>query len=288
MPALPKEISDDPRYRAVSARRDEAARRARASRSAYRLLTAAFVVSTAVAAVGSGLALYGMQPPPEISAALHRWVADSTHRTPILFVVALALGAAAFAQHRLRAASFGKEWATQRGEAEAQRRERERLALKIGHERGPEALREAGREFGRFLDRQIEYHRASADRHRASSRSLGLAAAALAAIVAVAGGLAALNDGMVVVLVALVGVCAPALVAAVKSWSEATSDVQRAELHALTWDRLVAEQARMPEFTAAVEAGDLAAALGHAERVLEALERDTSEFRQIRTTTSAP
>lgn len=288
MSALPREISDDPRYRALSARRDEAARRARASRSAYRMLTAAFVVSTAVAAIGSGLALYGMEPPQDISAALHRWVADPSHRRPLMFIVALALGGAAFAQHRLRSASFDREWTTQRAEAEAHRRERQRLALRIGHERGPDAFREAGRDFERFLDRQIEHHRASADRHRSASRSMGVLAAVLAGIVAVAGALAALSDGLVVVLVALVGVCAPALVAAVKSWSEATSDVQRAELHALTWDRLVAEKARMPEFMAAVEAADLDGALSHAERSLQVLEQDTSEFRQIRSATPSP
>lgn len=288
MPALPREISDDPRYRALSARRDEAARRARAARSAYRVLTGLFVASTAVAAIGGGLTLYGMEPPQDISAALHRWVADPAHRAPILVVVALALGAAAFARHRLRATTFGREWATHRAEAEVHRRERQRLALRIGHERGPEAFREAGREFESFLDDQIEHHRASADRHRSSSRSLGLVAAAMAAVVAVAGGLAALRDGAVVLLVALVGVCAPALVAAVKSWAEATSDEQRAELHALTWDRLIAEQARMPEFAAAVEAGDLDAALAHAERVLEVLAQDNSEFRQIRAAAPAP
>ena len=282
MPPLPNEIVDDPRYRALTTRRDEAARRARGAQSSYRWLTRAFIAATAVSAIGSALTLYGMETPGSISAALHAWVSDAGNRRVLLLLVAAALALAAFAQHQLRTSAHGDEWTRARGEAERHRLERERVALRIGHERGPAAFREAGLGFQRFLEGQIRHHRDSADRHRASSRSLGLLAAAMAAVVALAGGLAAAGNGTVVIAVALIGVCAPALAAALKSWSEATGDVQRAELHAITWDNLVAEQGRMPELMAAVDAGDLDAALGHAERVLKILENDNLEFRELR------
>ena len=198
-----------------------------------------------------------------------------------MLLQALCLGVAGYCAHLLGAREPGRRWIEHRLKAEDGRQRMARLVLTIGHEKGPDVFRNAGDWFIVFIDDQLHHLEGSAERRDRARGSLASVGALLASLMALTAALASLSQQWVIVLVAFAGVCAPALIAAVKSWGEATADAQRAELHAATWSSLNQIRRDVAAFRAAVEAHDLDASLAYADKVFAVLRQDHAGFAAV-------
>ena len=98
---------------------------------------------------------------------------------------------------------------------------------------------------------------------------------------AVAGALSGLANALVLAAIGLIGVAAPAAAAAVQSWTEATAEAKREQLHAATEMELVNVMADANDFSGAISTNDLAGALAFAERVFEVLRKDHQAFADL-------
>jgi len=118
--------------------------------------------------------------------------------------------------------------------------------------------------------------------HDRSAFVLALAGAILAGVTSLAAVLGGMDSKTVFALLALLGVCAPALVAALISWSESSADAYRAELHHRTWLALNSLRADQATFDAALEGNDLDGAMQYVNQVFEALRQDHVGFAEKR------
>lgn len=276
---LPPEIVEDPRWRRLAETRERDAAAARAAQRSYLRLTTTTIVSTAAAAILGGLVLYGVETDPAPDhRLLVRLLADGHLRTGLVVVQGLCLAAAAAGGALLGARDPRTRWVEARLRAEDGRLRLAERALRLGHERGPEAFRAAGDWFESFVESQRGHLRRSADRRDRAARRLALAAALLAGLGALAAALTGLQAGLIVVAVAIFGVSAPALVSAVQSLGRERADARRAKLHERSWRALTALLERTPEFRASVAAADLEGALAYAEAVFDVLRRDHAGF----------
>ncbi|MEM9303393.1 MAG: DUF4231 domain-containing protein [Pseudomonadota bacterium] len=282
MPDLPPSVIDDPEYQSVHKRREKAATDARAAQQKFFRFTGAFVVATAVAAICSGLILYGIDVPPDSADPVLGSMASELSRQWLLFLTAVSLAIAAFCSHLLGVSKFGNRHRENRLEAEILRFERERVALKVAHRIDPEAFKSAGESFRAFVERQEKYLSDAAQKNRKSAYSATVVAAVLAALAAAAGALGSLENKVILAAIAFLGVCTPALGAAVESWSQATGDTQRADLHEQSWKDLVAVRSEEADLNNAIEHQDLDAALAYAEKVFAVLAADVQEFVRLR------
>ena len=166
--------------------------------------------------------------------------------------------------------------------AEHLRLELQKLALELGHELGPDQFRQAGDGFVAFSKGQRDWLQKNSEVRQHRSESLTVVAAAVAGIMAFAAAVSALKYEAVLAVVALLGVCTPALIAALKSWSEATLDRERAALHEKSRAALNDILGDQKTFDQAIDASDLAAASAYAERVFEVLRADHQGFAEGR------
>jgi hypothetical protein len=285
---LPKSILDDPRYRSIRERREKYAAEARQAQARYRRLTKGFIAASLAAAVVGGLVLYGIDLTPRTDgperpgAALHGLVSDQNVRPFLLFLQAIAVGAAGFFAYVLNAQDFARTWCDYRARAEELRQQSALLALEIGHAQGPEEFRAAGRSFVVDLaEGQIAYLARAAASHGTRSIRLSVLGGAIIAIGVAAPILATAGLPSLVLVGALAAIVTPALLSGLKSWSEATAGVERKRLHDATFDLLQAARARQGELDAAIGAHDLEAAKAYAGLVFEALQTDVDGFLKI-------
>jgi len=281
MTDLPPDITNDPRYRRVHDERERSAAEARGSQAFHLRTTRIFILATAAAAITGGLLLYGIEAKADPSRWLVDQLANGTVKITLAVVQGLCLAAAAGSGYILGARDPRKRWIEARLRAEEGRLLLASRALTIGHALGPDAFRKAGAWFADFIEEQRGHLDASARRRDRSALRLVFLGAILAGLAALAGGLAGIDQSFVVVLLAVFGVSAPALVAAVESWGKAAADAKRAELHAGSWSALSALLDDLPAFEAAVQANDLGAATAFAERVFEVLRRDHAGFAAV-------
>lgn len=282
MTDLPSEIAEHPRYVHLKDEREIAASRAREAQGSFRKMTRGFVIGTALAAIAAGLVLYGIEEnPEEASDQLIRWLAIPWVRVTLQSIQALGLFAAAFCGGMLAVRKYSDTWVENRLKAEEGRLDLQKLALELGHEAGGSSFEAAGHSFIAFAKAQLQYLKDRGTKHDRAAGLGAVAGALLAGLAALGGVIGGIQNVTLVALVALLGVCTPALVSALSTWSNATRDAARARLHDANRAALSTVLADQREFDAAIAANDLAGALAYAERVFAVLRADHSEFGKI-------
>lgn len=286
MSKLPEEIRTDPRFSTRSEARERHAQKARTAQSLFFRYSILFVLSTLVAAVCAGLLLYGIEATPDqpTNTTLADFLAQKTWNMPLLVLQALSLALAAFCGHMLKVRDYNRAWTESRLDAEDGRLALQKIALEIGHAMSPQMFRAAAEAFKGFLDGQMEHLDKSSKRHDKAAGNLAFWGALIAALAALGGVLGGLENKTVLILVALLGVCTPALVAALKATSDASAAAIRAELHRETWDKLNTVKGDLNTFDDAVSQNDLGAVQAFAERVFEPLRADHTGFAATRKT----
>lgn len=280
---LPDSIAKNPRYSALEELRAVAGKEARAAQSSYRRLTGLFVLSTAIAGICSALILYGIEAKPDQSSnVILQWVHAPLIRTCLFLFQGGCLAAAAFSAHQLSGQNYSSIWTSRRLEAEEGRLLLQQMALEIGHENGPGDFQSAGRSFNDFTLGQINYLKNRMTRHARSASRLSVAGGGLAGLAALAAAISSLEQRTVLILLAFIGVCTPALTVALKSWSEATFDGDRAELHRRNWASLTEVFGERAQLEQAIANDDLDGALAYTKGVFDVLRADHAGFRKIR------
>jgi len=165
--------------------------------------------------------------------------------------------------------------------AENARLRMQRASLIVAHRIGSEEFMLTGKCFSDFVEGQIKHLDASTTRHALSARRIAIAGSAVAGLTGLASGLSGLGSALVVAFVALVGVCAPALVTATNSWSAASKNDQRASLHNSTLVKLEDLHGRQRELHSATGDGDLPRSLQYVDEILKILLIDVEMFRMI-------
>ncbi len=283
MTDLPPPVMRSPRIQAQIAVREQAAALARRAQSAYRRLTALFVLATAFAAICSGLILYGIEASPQADSD---WLLRFAHapqvRTTLFVVQAVGLGVAAFCAYLLGARRHDQIWTRYRLEAEEGRLRLAALALELGHAQGPAEFQATGQAFLAFVHEQLDYLQTRVSAHDRSHRWISVGGAALAAIAALSSALASIENRSILAMIALIGVCTPALANALRAWSQSADDGTRGDLHRASWVALNLLYGERAEFEQAVAQHDLAGASRYADRVFDILRQDHLGFATIR------
>lgn len=281
MTELPVKIREDARFSRLYRLREHDAAIARRAQARFRRLTGQIILGTAAASVAGGLVLYGMEAEPDESRWLVDKLARTDTRTALLIVQGGFLALAAYAGYVLGERRPGERWVVHRLRAEDGRLELARRALKIGHELGPNVFRQVGEWFISFVEGQRDHLRDATDRRDRAAESLAVLGAVLTGVLALAGAIAGIRQEVVVVFIAILGVCSPALVAAIQSWRGAVQDQKRAALHDSSWRALNQLGEREPEFQAAIDASDFDSAMAYVEEIFSVLRKDHAGFASI-------
>ena len=283
---LPKEISESPQYESIVARRQIFADRARKAQLAFRTYTIVFIIMTAVAAIASGLVLYGIEvaevaevaeaPSPMLLEAVRTgWV-----RTTLIWIMAISLAVVSFCEFMNQSRNYGKRHVENRVKAETLRWERERVALRLGHTRG--VLKGAAQNFLAFIDEQIRHASMSTRRFSSIAWMSAILGAVLSAVAAFFGAIGIVKNPSVIAYVALAGVCIPAITAAVKAWAEFEGGSRRMDIQTSTHEKLLEKKGESQRFRDAVEANDIDAASAYQEEVIDILKADLDGFIDVR------
>jgi hypothetical protein len=263
------EILADPRVATIAALRADNAARARKAQADHRRYTIGFVIATGLAAISGALVLYGAGGEPEasptdISQTLFAWLSARPLRSALFALQATSLGLAAFAGYKLRSVGGEGDWFKERRAAELGRADLYDAIMKIGAKKGPAFERAA---FAGFLDKQLDgqirYYAGAEARHGVQATRTATIGASIAALVAAGGataGISGAGSDVWVALAAGIGVVAPILVNAVRSWQEATFDREKAERYRTAKELLMRLKAESAEAAQALAQGDSAPA----------------------------
>lgn len=245
-------------------RREASAIAAKAQKDFKRLSLVA-IFGAAIAALSSGLLLYGAgsdasapapavtqaAPAPASTAApgigaapdtvergLVRWVKQ--HRTSIMVIQVIFLLAASIAAAVLSGQKLVERWAENRNKAEAMRQEIFSVILNKAHEMVPAPL--AAPDLGNPISQALEFFRRYQHelqirfygkgfaRHEGWAAKLTWLTAALAGLAAVTGVIAGLG-GSAVILSAFLGIAVPILLSAAQSWRATSRDSDKADAY---------------------------------------------------------
>src|SRR4051812_33010407 len=219
-----KIILNDPKVTGVDRRRQQSSREAASAQRWFRRLGMTVVVGSAVAALASGLLLYGSGPGEApaggVQPSLVGWVRHKM--AAITIVQVIGLFAATAAGVVLAARDYGRVWTEARRKAESDRIGLLEAIVDLAAEApgtGPDSrLRQALEFFRRYqLDLQIGYYTRRAHQLMARDTRAVWAAAALAGVAAVTGALGVLGQSFAVVA-AFLGIAVPILLSATRSW----------------------------------------------------------------------
>ncbi|MEP4195695.1 MAG: hypothetical protein ABJL99_08680 [Aliishimia sp.] len=282
--SLPASISQHVRIVSLTQGRERNAAMARSAKSKFHCSIQSFVVATLIAAIAGGLLLYGIEATEgePTNTALADFLAKDQWRTPLLILQALSLGIAAFCGHLASVRGFEKVWIKNRLLAEEGRLDLQRAALEIGHENSPEDFVHASDAFKDFVNSQLSYLEKAQEKSDALSGWLAVWGAIIAGASALAAAIGGLDNKTVLILIALLGVCTPALVVALRSFSDASAAKERTKLHAHTWHELNKIRGEMTAFDDAITAHDLDVALAYVENVFDVLRADHKGFAAVR------
>ena len=214
--------------------RSEASRIAAGAQSWFKRLSAAAVISTAVATLTSGLLLYGAGS--EASAAtvvegLVRWVKDNNPY--ILWIQIVTLFVSALVASVLASQNYAERWQEQRNRAELLRRQIFDEVLTLAKAKVPNLLGAAdpgnpiaqALEFFRRYEHelQITFYRTASTRHARVATRLSWLTAVLAGLAAITGALSGFG-GSALVASAFLGISVPILLSAAQSWRASSRD----------------------------------------------------------------
>lgn len=281
MTELPESITGHSEFQAANKEQKRFGTDARHQQASYKLNIKMLIISTAVSAIVGGLLLYGMEADAEGDEGLVKFIAGDVVQSLLVGLQAIALGIAGYAGFFLGRHNPKDAWIRSRIKAEDYRLRRAKCVLELSHAVNEDTFRTAGAWFSEFVERQDNHLKTSAALRANSSRSYVVVGGVLAGAVALAGGLAGLQLKFVAVLIAMLGVCAPALVSAINSWAAASADDARADLHNHSLTLLRDVSASETVFKKAIEDHDLPGALAYADRVFEVLRADHRGFAEI-------
>ena len=165
--------------------------------------------------------------------------------------------------------------------AENLRLEKEAAALEIAHAQSSADFAVAGVCFLEFATGQKDYLRSRRIIARKAHSKLAVIGAIVVAIAAAGTVLGGIDSPWVLACIGLIGVAAPAISAAVKSWSEATVEKERAALHKATGDQLADLLGEAQRFSDAVTSNDLDAAMVYVAQVFDILRQDHKGFADL-------
>lgn len=284
MTSVPGFIAADPRYKSLSDQREDVARDARRAQAAYKRFTRGFLVAGAVAAVAGGLVLYGIDGSPGAASGdkSFAFLTSGPAQAVLRSVQALAVAAAAFCALVLNNQDYPQRWRQKRQRAEELRHERAIAALETGHRQGPDAFKEAGNYvYDDLVEGQITYLSGAIKVHETSSFRFTVLSGLIMAIGIGAPVLAQAGVRLFLLIGSLAAILTPALLAGLKSWSEATASGERSRLHEATRDLLYEVAGKRADLDAALDANDLDAAKEYARLAISALRADVDGFMDI-------
>ncbi|MEM9388060.1 MAG: hypothetical protein AAGA68_23595 [Pseudomonadota bacterium] len=274
----PASVARDIRYTRVYRVRESFARDARVAQKQYLRLTRAFIVTTALAAITGGLLLYGLEAEEDPGRPVVSLLAAQGIQLSLVVLEALCLAVAGYCGYVLGELDPRSRWKTRRLKTEEYRLLLASRVLELGHAAGPEDFCSAGDWFLAFFEGQLGYLEDSKDRHHRTVSTLIIFSGLLAGLLALATALTGFDNSVVVVAVALLGVVAPAIASALRSWGEATASKRRAKFHEESWLQLMELSDRVPAFEAALAGHDLDGAQRFANQVFRVLRRDHEGF----------
>ena len=258
-----KMILSDPKVTGIDARRRRSSGEAASAQRWFKRLGVAVVVGSAVAALASGLLLYGSGssdvPDGEVQQGLVGWV--RSNMTVITAVQVIGLFAATAAAAVLATRDYGRIWTEARRKAESDRIGLLEAIIDLAAEApgtGPDGrLRQALEFFRRYqLDLQIGFYTKRADQLTASDTRTVWMAAALAGIAAVTGTLGALGQSFAVIA-AFLGIAVPILLSATRSWRTMSQNAEKAGSYAAARDALEAIRQDLGKVQASADQGDV-------------------------------
>jgi hypothetical protein len=280
-----KMILSDPKVTGTDARRRRSSDEAASAQRWFKRLGVAVVVGSAVAALASGLLLYGSgsgdAPADSVQQGLVGWV--RRNMTAITAVQVIGLFAATAAAAVLAARDYGRIWTEARRKAESDRIGLLEAIMDLAAEApgtGPGGrLRQALEFFRRYqLDLQIGFYTRRADQFTASDTRTIWAAAALAGIAAVTGTLGALGHSFTV-LAAFLGIAVPVLLSATRSWRTINQNAEKAASYAAARDALEAIRQDLRKAQASADQGDIEAVRHYVARVHEVMRVENGAWR---------
>jgi hypothetical protein len=240
-----REVLKDAEIEQVAERRARSSRRAAAAQRTFQWLGTSIVWGSAVAALASGLLLYGSGTGQATSTAADPAIMVWAHQNLGAITIAQVIGlfTAAVASAVLAAKDYGQLWTDDRRRAEA---DRIRLfdvvfAKTIAKDPGTGAggaLRQALEFFRRYqLDLQIGYYRRRAGQHELRNTAIVWATASLAGVAGISGTLATLGKTPAAIA-AFLGIAVPILLSAARSWRTLSRASEKAASYQTAGDAL--------------------------------------------------
>ncbi len=273
--------------RLLAIRREPSDAAAKAQKQ-FRQLSLAAVVAGAVAALTSGLLLYGAgsgdQAPVE---PVVKFVTD--HRTPIVIIQILALFVSAVATGVLSALRLVDTWVDNRNKAELLRRNLFNEVLTEAQllEPAPLAAAKEGNAIVQALEffrryqheLQIEFYKTRGKQHTQTAVKLTWITAALSAIAGISGLLGGLG-GTALVISAFLGIAVPILLSAAQSWRAMGRDGDKAASYKKAGDALggLLDELRMVRAKAAL--ADATAVHAYFDRVHEVMTTESEAWKE--------
>jgi Protein of unknown function (DUF4231) len=276
-------------------RRGASAAAAEAQKTFKRLSLAA-IFGAAIAALASGLLLYGAGsdtaapaaavaqavPPPAAAPAaggstavgLVRWAND--HRTAIMLIQIVGLLASTVAASVLAGLKLVEQWSDNRNKSETLRREVFNEVLNQANRLvpAPLAAEDAGNPVAQALEffrryqheLQITYYAKGVARHEAWAGRLTWLTAALAGLAAVTGIVAALG-GSGIIVSAFLGIAVPILLSAAQSWRATSRDSDKVDAYMKAHEALDAIFLNVDDVRAQAALGDVPAVRAYIDSV---------------------